>query len=372
MFVFFFCSCNQEQKPDNLALKGVIYDSTKVDTIHIDVEEIERRIEENHLVKENVEIIPLETKEECLVGEINKLHFDGERFYVFDRHIAKKLFVFDKNGKFLFQIGKQGKGPSEYSSINDIMVYPHKNQVDLLDLGAHKILRFNSKTGEFIEERHYNEVLFPKGMAYVEDKNLVFYGGSYMGPEYFEHIPELEELDIRYNLLVMNQDFLNIDQKAYAYDDIGYFKGRTIATFSVFSGFYYYNDTLTFAPTIENYISRITSEGVFARYFIDFGKSAVPNDFWKEDYKLTSLKQTEYISFIERVFETQNYLCFTLGFRGSRLRLLYSKKHKKVFQGFDIDDTKENYVYFGELLGTYNGKIMSEINSLWGSYCKLP
>lgn len=52
---------------------------------------------------DTIELIPLETTEENLVGEITRAIFNGGKYYIRSTHGMQngKLFVFDKDGKFL-------------------------------------------------------------------------------------------------------------------------------------------------------------------------------------------------------------------------------------------------------------------------------
>ncbi len=61
----------------------------------------------------SLEYVPLETTPECLIDKY-------PNFYVLDKYIVastwKQCFLFDRNGKFIREIGHAGKGPEEYNS----------------------------------------------------------------------------------------------------------------------------------------------------------------------------------------------------------------------------------------------------------------
>ena len=63
----------------------------------------------------------------------------------------KQLLVFEKNGKFKYQIGSQGEGPGEYLEINDYII--NKDNIELLDFK--KILTY-SLTGEYLETKNFD------------------------------------------------------------------------------------------------------------------------------------------------------------------------------------------------------------------------
>jgi hypothetical protein len=63
----------------------------------------------------NVQTIILEAGKDCLIGSLDELQiFDG-RIYILDKHIAKSLFVFDMEGRFIRKIGSLGRGPGEFA-----------------------------------------------------------------------------------------------------------------------------------------------------------------------------------------------------------------------------------------------------------------
>ena len=52
---------------------------------------------------DTIELIPLETTEKNLIWEVNRIVFDDNKYYVRSTNSMQngKLFVFDKDGKFL-------------------------------------------------------------------------------------------------------------------------------------------------------------------------------------------------------------------------------------------------------------------------------
>ena len=86
-------------------------------------------------VFKNVQTIILETNNDCLIGRIHELQvFDG-CIYILDKIIAKGLFVFDNQGRFLRKIGRQGQGPGEYFQLGDFSLDTENGYIFLLDFG---------------------------------------------------------------------------------------------------------------------------------------------------------------------------------------------------------------------------------------------
>lgn len=89
-------------------------------------------------IVEYFDIVPLETSDDCLLGEINVIKKRAGRYYV--RTNANRLDVFDKNGKHRMKVGGIGQGPGEYAAICDFDA--DKDHIYILVPG--KILKYDS------------------------------------------------------------------------------------------------------------------------------------------------------------------------------------------------------------------------------------
>lgn len=89
-------------------------------------------------IVEYFDIVPLETSDDYLLGEINVIKKRADRYYV--RSNANRLDVFDKNGKHRMKVGGIGQGPGEYAAICDFDA--DKDHVYILVPG--KILKYDS------------------------------------------------------------------------------------------------------------------------------------------------------------------------------------------------------------------------------------
>ena len=81
----------------------------------------------------SIELVPLETKKECLVQYPFILLKDSFIFIAVGGQ-GGVLYVFDRNGKFLNQIGVNGRGPGEYLSLNNVFLNQHKSTIFVADL----------------------------------------------------------------------------------------------------------------------------------------------------------------------------------------------------------------------------------------------
>lgn len=94
-------------------------------------------------------IIPLETKESCLIGQIDQIHIANDELYILDSRSAKSLFVFTKTGKYIRKIGKLGRGPGEYISPGTFKINDKRKEIYILDRAYQVIYRYDY-TGRYL------------------------------------------------------------------------------------------------------------------------------------------------------------------------------------------------------------------------------
>jgi hypothetical protein len=62
----------------------------------------------------DIQYIPLETKEECLITSVSQIFTFNDKIIVFDDR-QRNIYLFETTGKFIRKIGKKGVGPGEYN-----------------------------------------------------------------------------------------------------------------------------------------------------------------------------------------------------------------------------------------------------------------
>jgi hypothetical protein len=126
----------------------------------------------------NIEYIVLETKKNCLVGEISGIKITDYKIYILDKYSAKGLLVFDRaTGKYLFGIKATGSGPGEYDFPYDFTVNPVSGEINII--GTNKILFFNPE-GKYIKEKRLD---FYATNVKTDGQGLYVFVGSGNAPE---------------------------------------------------------------------------------------------------------------------------------------------------------------------------------------------
>jgi hypothetical protein len=117
-----------------------------------------------HDVFRSCRYVQLETNKNCLLGRIwQLLAHDGKIFILSGTHA---VYCFDLNGRFLYSVNHQGKGPDEYLSIASICL---EDTVLYLNTPK-KIMCYRLRDGVFIKSipiEFYNKFL-------VVDRNFVY------------------------------------------------------------------------------------------------------------------------------------------------------------------------------------------------------
>jgi len=210
--------------------------------------------------------VRLETHNSNLIGRIDQLLLCDTFIVIVDKRIAKSIFVFNYDGKFLNRISRLGNGPGEYLLINHVAINDNnevcildniKGRVSLFDISGKYIsshdLPFKSAKMEFLGNDNIlfdvqdcspisgNKKLIEKSCYVLTDSkfNIRYAFGedySYNNPSYQNYM----------------DDFLKTDGKLYSRLHLG----NTIFEFNRDSVIARYElsmkDEKLYAPTIED------------------------------------------------------------------------------------------------------------------------
>ena len=97
-------------------------------------------------IGKDLKYIPLETTNSSVLERIKGIKLSGEYIFISD---FNKLLQFDREGKFIRQIGSNGKGPGEYIYVSDFCLDEERKKVYILAWGINAILEFDFR-GKFI------------------------------------------------------------------------------------------------------------------------------------------------------------------------------------------------------------------------------
>ncbi len=134
-------SCNRSKQPqttispnyESITKDTCVYYPIKDNKIAVDLKKPQQASIFDYF--KHIELIPLETSNDVLIGKIGKFIEHQNRYYILDVPPGGQFIVyaFDATGKFIFKIDKRGKGPGEYTDLSDIIFNPFTGNIDLLN-----------------------------------------------------------------------------------------------------------------------------------------------------------------------------------------------------------------------------------------------
>ena len=137
-------------KSEDYASNVELFDVDKQGMITIPVKKIETHKKLRYSeIFDSISFVKLDDALEAVVGEISKLVIDNDRIFILDTRKTKSLKVFDLEGKYLFSVGRVGRGPQEFFEPTDFSVF--NSEIQIYDQYTCKILTYDSQ-GEFIKE----------------------------------------------------------------------------------------------------------------------------------------------------------------------------------------------------------------------------
>ncbi len=242
------------------------------------------------ILEDRVEIIPLETTDESILGEISDIRIVGDEIFVTQGGIFQtgKIAVFDRNGKYLRQIGHPGRGPHEFMTITASEVTD--DRVVVYDNLSNKLLFWNHD-GTPAGFRDASD-LWGMDIVQVGDILYLVNAGSSSGQGYyylFELTPEGEFIK---PLLPFDED---TPGGAGSVDHYYSKNGEELLVFS--------------PPYDSLYVVR--NGGLDKLFFVDFGPRKVPESVLRlEGYGETALAviRNNYIAGVGAVHLTDRYV----------------------------------------------------------------
>ena len=168
--ILILCSCNADkQETSQIVNKINLSNITEKEVSIADVAEV-------------MDIINLEMSDESLIYEIDKIEQHKDLFYILDKH-QKKIFVFDKGGVFLRQIGELGSAPDEFQYISDFTIDKENDKIMILSTINSTYIFEYDLNGNFLSKKEISKSLLwsitNQDKCYIcSSNNLTYTEGS--------------------------------------------------------------------------------------------------------------------------------------------------------------------------------------------------
>jgi hypothetical protein len=279
--------------------------------------DVSNKVNTDELLKmvTSINYIQLDSQEP--IGEITKMTVTKEYIYILDSFISQQIFVFDTEGKLVFQIKNKGQGPEEYISMWDMQIDTLRNEIIVNDAIARRYIYYSSRNGEFIKKE--------QGIANC----------------YFAHIN-----NSYVNLLAHNQDFNDDENWSIVITDKDSIlsKGFPLMPIQkdnyIVNSLYYDNGgELLYTPINSDTVYQINSGlSYFPKYVISQKKSIWTkyNDNLLETDISTLVKESNYTRYCGNFLSTERYVFFGIqhewhGFISSK-PYIWDRKNNIVYE----------------------------------------
>jgi hypothetical protein len=262
----------------------------------------------------NIEVIPLETNDNCLLGRIWSLKTSENKFYIQTLDGNNPLYVFDQQGGFINQIGRQGRGPEEFVQLSGFLV---DENITLFTTG--KTLEY-SLEGNFLNEQE-DWFYFNQSAKIDNDLYALYYGiGTVM-----------KNGDTPSGVVFADHDFKiksEYTSRPEHRNRIGYHS-------NIFSQF---RNTTYFMGNYENTICEIKPKQVIPKYLVDFGKYQINDDFLLSI--MNERNPINYVRLIEKNFATYINYYHTDKYLWVKYSLTSDDKLEPHFAIYSNDDSR--------------------------------
>lgn len=303
----FLCSCTSnselftESDVKKIQIKfdeGVSFDIEKY--IHID------------------KVIKLETNNNCIIGKINNLIYHDHKFFILDRR-AKRILCFNEKGRFIGNVGRQGKGPQEFLTVKDIGLNAIGNQLFILDY--RKVHIFNTENLEFEEtieiDFEGNTIYNPESFAVFDRNNMYFWA---QGPDSYVK----EDIEFYHLVKYSKGDY----QYLYPYNSFA--RGTAVRFTRKENGYY------CVLPMNDTRVFNISNPGQIAVEYELNLPDLIPNTYMinaSMEINANDLMRSPYNKLIHRFYETNKHILFR-----------FAGKNAYTYEGLIFKDTFKTIV----------------------------
>lgn len=109
------------------------------------------------LFSKSYKLLPLETNDACLIGQIDKIKKFKKHYYIASS--GSSIFHFDEQGKFISSLTQKGAGPEEFIRIEDFDVYEVNGKTEIWISDNQSIKVYDAFNGTFLYKKSFPFVI---------------------------------------------------------------------------------------------------------------------------------------------------------------------------------------------------------------------
>ncbi|UCS95070.1 6-bladed beta-propeller [Echinicola marina] len=273
-------------------------------------------------IAQSLETVKLETTEESFLSMVQDVKFSKEKYFVVD--MAGKILVFNKEGKFLYRLGKSGNGPGEYRHVSSIAI---NGKAEMVYIASGRKLLEYSFDNTFVSEK--TMPFFIDHLAIIEQQVYLIggndgikKGGKYVNQRTFYKLDP--DLEINDSLPIRNMQLDKETAAMFPYKHyLSQFNGEN----------YFYLPVLINESILRDSLYQIKDEKLIPVLKLNFE----PPYISEEGIKKIAIKN---------VVNSPSFLTCEYDREGMRMLYFYNKNEDKginIKEGF-VDEAGENVI----------------------------
>lgn len=241
-------------------------------------------------------ILPLETNNLALIGQIGRIYMAEDTLFVFDSSF-QSIIIFNSKGQYINSIQNVGAGPKEYIDLGDICVDNKNRELIVLCTRPSKV-QFYTYQGKFLREKS------------LGDQYYTHLGtdGQYLYLQDNTNVNKMKEIAVYDRHLNHKADVLE-HGRTFKTDD-----PTTITLFSQGNSITQ-DSSIHIVREFDNTIYEAKNGKVYPKYRLDFKQSTLPESLLNSkmrSFKFLDLcREKHYVISLNEVMENHNFLLFT-------------------------------------------------------------
>jgi len=267
----------------------------------------------------SIEYIPLETSDNIFIGEVVKIEFAQQKYFILDQN---KLLVFNQEGRFLFVVGSIGRGPGEYTYPYDFILDTIQQTIEVYCRGNRKLTKYNMSNGNYIEEFSFN---------YDADALIKTRNGSYLlHGEFYNNKKEFTSLKR------INIDGSERELSLYYPKDLSEHSCDIIRMGLTHLAFSQLEDGILYSRNLDNNIYLIRDDSIFTKYVLDFGDANLPltNSYLDKQKDLRGIMEnTEKVVVFAGQWCNDSYIYTSFPQKQENIYVFYNIKEDELLYG---------------------------------------
>jgi len=287
-------------------------------TLEVDLDKARTGFKLSEIV-DTVYFIPLETHEDCLIGNIGKVIFHDSLIVLLDNPFrgSGNVYLFNQTGRFVRSVGSIGRGPGEYTRGTDMLVVD--GNIQIIDNSGGVVIY--DLDGKFMSRKHLDFAAF----------NFIFHDGNY---RLVGGVPGTN------TLFITNRDFKT--EASYFPHQNSWLNMLDLHPFWVADGFVHY------ARPYDNAVYNLSDGEPKPYLFVDYLDKAISYEEVSKkgfDFELS----TPNYAFTKFILESKNHMMVVSNYQDRPYVTLVDKLHEKQMtyshMQIEHDLTGENRSY---------------------------